>query len=260
MTPAPLHVAVDGAPDAPVLVLGSSLGSTAAMWDAQVPALAERFRVLRYDHRGHGGSPAPPGDYTIADLGGDLLMTLDELGVERAHHGGLSLGGMVAMWVASHEPQRVDRLALVSTSALLGPADMWRARATAVRAGGMAAIADTVVERWFTPEFAAEHPQVVERSREMLLSSDVAGYAACCAAIAAMDQRGDLPRVTAPTLVVAAAQDPSTPPEHAQEIARHIAGARLEVLNDGAHLVNIERPEQVSALLLDHFSATGGGT
>jgi 3-oxoadipate enol-lactonase / 4-carboxymuconolactone decarboxylase len=251
---APLRVVVDGAEDAPVLVLGSSIGSTPAMWDPQVDALAAQFRLVRYGHPGHGGSPAPDGDYALADLGTALLATLDDLGVGRVHLGGLSLGGMVAMWVASHAPARVDRLVLVCTSALLGPAQMWHDRASAVRAGGMATIADAVLARWFTPAFAGTHPEVVAGARDMLLSVEPQGYAGCCNAIATMDLRADLAGVTAPTLVVAGADDPATPPEHAREIGRRIAGARVEVVPSAAHLANVEAPEAVTALLLEHLT------
>jgi 3-oxoadipate enol-lactonase len=254
----PLHVTVDGPAGAPVLVLGSSVGSTSAMWDPQAAALAERFRLVRYDHPGHGGSPAGKGDYTLADLGGALLATLDTLGIGRAHHGGLSLGGMVAMWLAVHAPERVDRVALVCTSAHLPPRQMWQDRAAAVRSGGMAAVSDTVLDRWFTPAFRDTRPDVVERHRAMLLSVDVDGYAGCCAAIAGMDLRGDLGRVRAPTLVVAGSADLATPPEHARAIARGVPGARVAVVDGAAHIANVERPAEVTALLLEHLVGTEG--
>src|SRR6188472_3087695 len=134
------HV-IDGRHDAPVLLLGGSLGSTVEMWLPQVPRLSQRLRVVRFDHRGHGGSPVPPGPYTVAELGGDVLELLDHLGVRRAHYAGLSLGGMVGIWLAAYAPERVDRLALLSTAAYLPPAQGWLDRAAAVRAGGMAAVA-----------------------------------------------------------------------------------------------------------------------
>src|SRR5439155_8828145 len=136
-------------------VLGHALATTTAMWEPQLATLTERFRLVRYDHRGHGGSPVPDGRYTLAELGTDLLALLDELGLERVHLGGLSLGGMVAMWVAAHAPQRVDRLALLCTSARLGPPEMWAQRMETVRAQGVEAIGDLMVGRWFTPGFAA---------------------------------------------------------------------------------------------------------
>jgi 3-oxoadipate enol-lactonase len=243
---------VDG--EGPTLVLGPSLGSTTAMWEPQVAALAERFRVVRYDHRGHGGSPAPGGPYELADLGGDVLALLDTLGIERAHVGGLSLGGMVAMWLAVNAPERVDRLALVCTSAKLGPPSIWQERAAAVsEAGATSVIADAVVDRWLTPGYAQDHPDLVANLRAMVASIDPVGYAACCGAIERMDLLADLERIAAPTLVIAARDDPATPPEHAEAIAARIDGARLEILDDAAHLANVQHPEAVTAMLLDHL-------
>ncbi|MBQ0902061.1 3-oxoadipate enol-lactonase [Micromonospora sp. U21] len=254
-----LHASVDGPPDAPVLILGSSLGTTAAMWQRQVPQLAERFRVVRYDHLGHGLSAVPPGPYTIEQLGRELLALMDDLRVSRAHHAGLSLGGMVAMWVAARAPERVDRLALLCTSPSLGPAEMWRDRAATVRAAGLEVIADAVVARWFTPALAATRPEVVAAHRAMLTAIPATGYAACCEAIAAMDLRDDLPRIRAATLVVAGGDDPATPVRHGRAIVERIPGARLAVLEQAAHLANVEQPEQVSRLLSEHFEQVVSG-
>ncbi|MEU8111150.1 3-oxoadipate enol-lactonase [Micromonospora sp. NPDC048947] len=248
-----LHLTVDGPAAAPVLLLGSSLGTAAAMWEPQVSALAQRFRVIRYDHLGHGRSAVPPGPYTLDLLGRELLRTLDDLDVPWVHYAGLSLGGMVGMWLATYAPDRVRRLALLCTSASLGPPEQWRARAATVRADGLSAIADAVVARWFTTGFAAARPEVVATHRAMLTETPSAGYAACCEAIAAMDLRPDLGRVAAPTLVIAGADDPATPVEHAREIVGRIPRARLAVVDAAAHLANVEQPEQVCRLLLEHF-------
>lgn len=248
-----LHYTLDGPPDAPVLVLGSCLGTTGAMWQPQMSALTSRFRVVRYDHRGHGKSPVPQGPYAIEDLGRDVLALLDSLGLARVHLGGLSLGGMVAMWVAASAPSRVDRLALLCTSAQLGPPSRWSSRAAEVQAGGMAAVADAVTARWFTPSFAASHQAVVGWARSMLLASPVAGYAACCAAIETMDLTPSLGAITAPTLVVAGSHDEATPPSHLSLIASAIPGARLEEV-PAAHLANVEQPALVGDLLLDFLS------
>lgn len=253
MNAARLHATVDGPAAGPVLVLGSSLGTTGAMWQPQVARLAERFRVVRYDHRGHGGSEVRDEPCTVADLARDVLGLLDRLGVGRAHHAGLSLGGMVGMWLAAHAPERVDRLAVLCTSARLGPAHGWLDRASAVRAGGPAAVADAVVQRWFTPAFATARPEVVARHRAMLVGTDREGYARCCEAIATMDLVADLRRVTAPTLVVAGAEDLATPVEHAALIAATVPGSRLVVVEPGAHLVSVERADEVTGLLLEHF-------
>jgi 3-oxoadipate enol-lactonase len=254
MTPVPLHYTVDGPRDAPVLVLGSSLGTTGAMWDPQLPLLTGKLRVVRYDHRGHGRSPVPPGPYQIADLGSDVLSMMDGLGVDRVHIGGLSLGGMVAMWVASHAPERVDRMTLLCTSAKFGPPEMWRTRAATVRAEGIEAIADAVIGRWFPAEFAAREPGIVAELRATLVSTPVEGYAGCCAAIETMDLGPDLKYVSAPTLVVAGLADESTPPAQAQRITELIPGSRLALVAGAGHLANVARPDVVGQLMIDHLT------
>lgn len=251
MTAVALHSTVDGPADAPVLLLGASLGTSTLLWQPQLETLAERFRVVRYDHRGHGRSPVPPGPYRLRDLGGDVLALMDRLGIARAHVGGLSLGGMVAMWLAAHAPERVDRLALLCTSARLGPPDVWAGRAAAVRAGGMAAIADAVVARWFPEDFPAARPETVARWREVLLATPAEGYAGCCEAIEVMDLLPELGKIQAPALVIAGREDPATPPEHAERIVAGIRGARLSVVDGAAHLANLAQPDVVTRLLLD---------
>ncbi|HZM76077.1 MAG TPA: 3-oxoadipate enol-lactonase [Candidatus Limnocylindrales bacterium] len=250
----PLHYTLDGPPDAPVVVLGSSLGTSGAMWQPQMEALTASLRVLRYDHRGHGGSPVPPGPYSLDELGRDLLALLDVLDLSRVRLGGLSLGGMVAMWVAANAPERVESLALLCTSAQLGPPSMWRERVSLVRQGGVAAIADTLVARWFTREFATRHAGVVAWARRMLITTPDEGYIGCCAAIEQMDLLASLASITVPALVIAGERDPATPPPHLEKIAAGIADSRLEVLPDAAHLANVERPDVVSRLLLEFWS------
>ncbi|MGY2003456.1 3-oxoadipate enol-lactonase [Blastococcus sp. SYSU DS1024] len=257
MTAIAVSYTVAGPADAPVVVLSNSLGATRAMWDAQVPALAERFRVVTYDTRGHGESPAPRGPYSLDDLTDDLVALLDEVGAARAHVAGLSLGGMTGMRLAAREPGRVDRLALLCTAALLGPRQNWVDRAATARTEGTGVLAATVVSRWVTAGYAAEHPDVVARLREMVAGTDGEGYAGCCEAIADMDLRADLPAITAPTLVISGAEDPATPPEHQQAIADAIPGARVLTVSPGAHLANIEQPSEVTAALLAHFDAAG---
>jgi 3-oxoadipate enol-lactonase len=252
MTPIDVHYEVTGPDDAPVLVLSNSLGSTTAMWDPQVPVLAERLRVVRYDHRGHGGSPVPPGPYDLADLGADALALLDRLGVARVHWCGLSLGGMVGMWLAINAPERIDRLVLCCTSARLGPPSMWAERAATVRAEGVEAIADAGIGRWLTPGFIEREPAVAADVRAMLAATPAEGYAACCAAIEHMDLLDELGAVRAPTLVIAGTQDPATPPEHAERIVARIPGARLELV-DAAHLATIEQPAAMTELIAGHL-------
>jgi 3-oxoadipate enol-lactonase len=257
MTAVAVSYAVAGPEDAPVVVLSNSLGATRGMWDPQVPALAERYRVVTYDTRGHGDSPAPAGPYSLDDLTDDLVALLDEVGADRAHVAGLSLGGMIAMRLAVREPDRLDRLALLCTSAKPDP-QPFLDRAVTVRAGGTAPLAPAVASRWLTPEYAAEHPDLVAKLEAMIAGADDEGYANCCEVVASVDLRADLARVTAPTLVFAGGQDQALPPEHQQLIADSIPGARLLTVTPGAHLANLEQPLQVTGALLGHFDTAGG--
>jgi 3-oxoadipate enol-lactonase len=253
--PVPVHFVDEGPRDAPAVVLSGSLGSTVAMWDPQVPALSERFRVIRYDHRGHGGSPVPPGPYEVADLAGDLLAILDRLEVTRAHLCGLSLGGQVVMWIAAHAPDRVDRLVLCCTSAWFGPPEPWLERAETVRAHGTGAVARAVVGRWFTPGFAAANPAMVEQTRAMIAATPPEGYASCCEAVGRADLRADLAAIRAATLVVGGAQDPGVPPDRIEALADGITGSRVAVVDPAAHLANVEQAEGVTQLILDHLES-----
>ena len=236
------------------LVLSNSIGTTQAMWDAQAEALAGEFDIVRYDHRGHGSAPVPPGPYSLADLGGDVLELLDERGIERAHFCGLSLGGMVGMWLAEHAPERIDRLVLCCTAPRMD-ADIWAERIATIReSGSVEPTADAAMERWFTPRFRAERPGVVARFRAMVASTPAEGYVACAEAIVGMTIEDGLGSISAPTLVVAGAHDPSTPPEQGEAIARAIPGARFEIV-DAAHMANIEQEERITALMGEHFAA-----
>jgi 3-oxoadipate enol-lactonase len=243
-----------GPDSGPVLVLSNSLGSTIAMWDPQVPRLAGRLRLVRYDHRGHGGSPVPRGPYSLDDLGADALALLDRLDVERVHWCGLSLGGMVGMWLAINAPERIDRLVLCCTSASLGPPEMWADRAATVRAEGVEAIADAGIGRWLTDGFVEREPEKTAAVRAMLAATPDEGYAACCAAIEHMNLVSELGAIRAPTLVIAGRQDPATPPEHGERIAAGIPDAGLELV-DAAHLATIEQPQAMTDLIAGHLLA-----
>ncbi|GDY31537.1 3-oxoadipate enol-lactonase [Gandjariella thermophila] len=245
---------VTGDEHADVVVMAGSIGTTREMWRPQLPVLAERFRVVRVDHRGHGESWVPPGPYTIADLAGDVLDLLDALGVAQVRFCGLSLGGMVGMWLAAHAPDRIRRLAVLCTSAALNVNGSWENRAATVRAQGMSAMLGAAPGRWFTEDFRRDHPNVVDDILAMLAGTPAEGYAGCCDAIAVMDLRADLARITVPTLAIAGADDPATPPAHLEEIARRVPGARLETIPRAAHLANVEHPETVNRLLLAHFT------
>lgn len=248
----PLHHRVLGQPGRPTVLIGGSVGSTFATWDPQLSALAAEFQVIAYDHRGHGGSPAPTGPYSIEDLARDVIALLDGYGVARAHVVGLSLGGMVAQLIAARRPQRVGRLVLLCTAAHYPEPQSWTERAAAVRAGGTEAIADAVVERWLTADYRRDHPEEVAGLREMVISIDNEGYAACCDAIAGMDLRADLARLQSPTLVIAGAEDPAVSPERMRELAAEISGSRF-VIVPGAHVPPLEHPDIVTNLLLEHF-------
>ena len=248
-----LHVHVAGRDDAPALLLSNSLGTRLEMWDAQAPALTDKFRLIRYDSRGHGRSAVPDHGYTIERLGEDALQVLDALDVQSARFCGLSMGGMVGLWLASHAPDRVQRLVLANTAAQLGPIEMWDARIESVRTGGMAEIAKGVIERWFTPTFRASAPSAVMTIYDALLATSAVGYAGCCSAIRDMDQRARLGSIRAPTLVIGGVHDPATPIAKSREIADAIPGARLVVL-DAAHLSNIERRDEFTAAMSDFLT------
>lgn len=240
----------DGPAEAPVLVLSNSLGTAMAMWVDQVAALAGPFRVLRYDTRGHGASTATPGDTSLDRLGRDIIELLDALDIARAHFCGLSLGGMTGQWLGVHAPERIDRLVIANSSSFMGPPQSWQDRMGLVRAQGMAAITQAVLDRWFTPGFAASGAAGLERTRAQLLATSPEGYAACCAAIRDMDLRPIVHLVERPTLVIGGSLDPATPPDHAEAIAKAIAGAQLVML-EAAHLSNIEQSAAFTAALLD---------
>jgi 3-oxoadipate enol-lactonase len=249
-----LEICVDGPADAPALLFINSIGCEQAMWDAQAAALAGRFRVIRYDARGHGGSTTPPGDYRLADLGRDALTVLDAASVERAHVCGLSLGGLTAQWLAIHAPERVERLVLASTAARIGTAQGWRERIELVRHGGMDGVAELALGRFFCERFRLGHPQAAAAVRDQLLRTRVDGYAGCCAALRDADLCGEICSIVAPTLVMAGALDVSTPRSQGEALARGLKHARLQVL-DAAHLSNIERPGEFTAALRDHLEA-----
>jgi 3-oxoadipate enol-lactonase len=240
--------------DPPTVVLANSLGADHHMWDRQVDLLARHARVVRYDARGHGLSPVPDGPYSIDDLADDLVALLDTLEVGRAHLVGLSLGGMTAMRVAARDPDRVDRLVVLCTSAHLPPARGWRDRAQAVRADGPDSVVDAVVEgRWYTAGFVERESEQVAQAKKMFVSTSREGYAACCEAIADMDLRADLASITAPTLAIAGGDDPATPPPHLEAIATAVRDGLVLVVPDAAHLANDEQPDTVSQAIATHL-------
>jgi 3-oxoadipate enol-lactonase len=248
-----LHYALDGAPGAPVLVLSHGLGLALGMWDAQIVALRTRFRVLRYDTRGHGASSIPARPSSIEDLGRDVLALLDHLGVERAHFCGLSLGGITGMWLGIHAPQRIASLVLANTAPQIGTRAMWDARIATVNAHGMPAIADAAIWRWFTPGFIAQSPAVVAGLKEMFERTPAAGYVSCCAANRDADLRDAIGQIGVPTVVIAGQYDIATPTGPGRYVAQRVARARYVELPT-AHLSNIEMPDVFAALVADHIA------
>ncbi|MCB1746255.1 MAG: 3-oxoadipate enol-lactonase [Gammaproteobacteria bacterium] len=252
-----LHYEVSGPDDGRALLLSNSLASDLHMWDAQVDALhAAGFRVLRYDNRGHGRSAPPPGPLSIEQLADDVAALLDHLGWDAVDYCGLSLGGMIGQMTARRHPGRLRSLVLADTAAHMGPPALWNDRIAAVEAGGMAAVVEATLGRWFTAAARAgtTHAAAIAAVRAAILATSPAGFCACSAAIRDMDQRADIAAITLPTLVVVGAEDPSTPVAAAELIHARIAGSRLVVLPDAAHLANIEQAAAFNAALLEFLA------
>lgn len=241
----------------PMLVMSSSLGTTRSMWEPQY-ALQAQCCLLLYDHRGHGESPAPDGPYTVDELGADVIALLDHLGVRSASFCGLSLGGMVGLWLASHHPQRIDRLIVMCALARLEQVGRYSDRALAVRAEGLGPIAGEVVSRWFTPSFVDRDPTTVGRMRRELAGLSAEGYASCCEALASCDLRDRIQRIDAPTMLIAGADDPIVRPAAAVLFGASFRDASVAVVPDAAHLVNVEQPDIVSRLVLEHLAEQRG--
>ncbi|WP_211101364.1 3-oxoadipate enol-lactonase [Niveispirillum sp. SYP-B3756] len=240
----------DGPAEAPVLLLSNSLGTDLGMWDAQMPALCQRFRVLRYDSRGHGASAAPPGAYSMDRLGCDVLELLGALGLDKVDFCGLSKGGMVGQWLGWRAPDRFRRLVLANTAAFMGPPENWQKRIDSVLRDGMGPLAEASLARWFTPGFIAAGSPALAAIRSMLLANDPVGYAGCCAAIRDMDQRRLLSLIDLPTLIIGGSHDPATPMAEARFLRDHLPQGRLVELA-AAHLSNVEQPAGFTAALLD---------
>jgi 3-oxoadipate enol-lactonase len=245
-----LHYELTGDASLPVLVLSNSLGVNLRMWQAQMDALAGRFRLLRYDTRGHGQSSVAAGPYTIADLGMDVLGLLDALGLEQVCFCGLSMGGATGQWLGINAPDRLRKLVLANTAAKIGTAAGWDARIATVLESGLGNVIPGTLERWFTEEFRAAHSRVVAETGAMLQATSAEGYAACCAAIRDVDFRASLASIETSTLVISGAFDPVTSPADGQYLAAHIPGAKYVEL-PAAHLSNVEAADQFNGALLD---------
>jgi len=250
----PIHVEVEGPEGAPVLMLGNSLGTTIDMWADQVAAFVKAFRLVRYDRRGHGASGAPKGQYTFDRLGRDVLAVLDGLGIKKVNWCGLSMGGMDGQWLGANAPERVERMVLSNTSSFFPDKNGWNDRLKTVAEKGVAAFAPTNMARWFTKGFLEREPKKVARIESMFAATPLDGYLGCGAAVRDMDMRNLLPKIKAPTLVIAGKHDPATPPEANRYIADHIAGAKYTEL-EAAHLSNVEQSAAYTKAVLDFLLA-----
>ena len=250
------RVAIDGSPDAPALVLSNSLGTTLEMWDGQAEALAGRYRVLRYDTRGHGGSPVTPGPYRMDGLGQDVLSLLDALNIDKAAFCGISMGGHTGLWLGVHAGARMRGIAVCNSAAKIGTAQAWQERAATVRSQGaaaMQALADSAPSRWFTAGFTQAHPDIVQRAQAWIAGIAPEGYAACCEALATSDLRESIGRIAVPTLLLAGADDPVTTVADAQAMQASIAGSSLAVV-PASHLSNLEAPQAFEQAVLDFLA------
>lgn len=248
---------VEGPADAPAVVFLHSLGSDSSMWRPQAEALVDEYRVVRVDTRGHGGSDAPPGEYTVEDLGRDVLEVADAEALDTFHLVGLSLGGLTALWLAIHHGQRLQSLTAANTAARVSDEAFWQARASAVRDQGLEGIRDAVVGRFFATGFADARPDWFAEAQRAFVGSDPDGYVGCCAALEAADLRDDVARIDVSTLVVAGDEDVATPPGDALWLQAHIDGSHLAVLPRAAHLSNLDQPDLFTQVLRSHLEESG---
>lgn len=250
------RVTVDGAAQAPALILSNSLGTTLEMWNPQIEALAQRFRVIRYDTRGHGGSPITEGPYSFEQLGLDVVAILDALGIEQAAFCGVSMGGHTGLWLGIHAADRFNAIAVCNSAAKIGTEQAWKERADFLRQGGQAAMQElalTAPDRWFTAEYIRQHASQVQAAQQQLAQLSVEGYAACCEALAGSDLRNDLHCISVPTLLVAGEVDPVTTVEDAKNMQAAIVGSVIGVIA-ASHLSSLEAPEAFTQMLLSFMA------
>jgi 3-oxoadipate enol-lactonase len=253
-----LYYELTGNPRGALLVLVNSLGSNLHMWDKVLPAFESRYRVLRFDLRGHGKSGVSPQAFTIEQLGRDVLQLLDEVKADRASVCGLSLGGVVALWLGIHAPGRLQRLIFANTAARIGSQEMWEQRIATVRNTGMSPLALATLERWFTATYRAGHPEEMEQIRAMIAATDPDGYLACCAVLRDADLRAQIGAIEAASLVITGTHDPATPPSDAREIHAGLRTSRYVELNS-SHLSAWECADEFAAAVVQHLAA-GEGT
>ncbi|HTU00762.1 MAG TPA: 3-oxoadipate enol-lactonase [Candidatus Sulfotelmatobacter sp.] len=253
-----IHYTLNGPAAAPAVTLSHSLATTLAMWEPQVRVLAERYRIVRFDTRGHGGTDAPPGPYTLAMLAADALALLDALGIQRTHFVGLSMGGMIGQVLALEHPDRLRSLSLCDTSSRIPPeaAPIWDERVRTAEAQGMEPVVQPTINRWFTPAFRDARPDVIETVRAMIRTTPPPGYVGCCQAIKPLNLTDRLGAIRVPTLVMVGAEDAGTPVAASRAIHEHITGSRLVIIPSASHLSNLEQPEAFNKALLDFLAET----
>lgn len=238
------------------MLLAPSLGTTLALWDQLVEDLATTYRVVRFDLRGHGGSPVPPGPYPVEELAGDVVALADRLGLDRFGFVGISLGGALGQVLALDHPGRLASLVLCCTGPKFADPHTWLERGAMVRAEGMAPLVDPTTQRWFTPDFQQRHPDEVERVIGMLTSCPPDGYAACCDGLASYDVTDRLGGIAVPTRVIAGSEDPATGPELAKQMVEAIPEADLVLIDGASHIANVAAPQEFNAAVLDHLRRT----
>jgi 3-oxoadipate enol-lactonase len=246
----PINVVVEGPENAPVLMLSNSLGTTHAMWQPQLEAFKQHFRLVRFDRRGHGGSGVPKGPYTMEGLARDALAVLDELGLKKVNWCGLSMGGMEGMWLGANAPERFERMVLCNTSAQFPDRKIWDDRLRFARENGLAAMVGANMERWFTKGFREREPKTIAWITEMFLTTPLEGYIGCGEAVRDMDHRALLPNIKVPTLVIAGRHDPATTLQAGEYLRDHIPGVAFTVL-EAAHISNVEQPAAFSNAVLE---------
>jgi 3-oxoadipate enol-lactonase len=248
---------LEGAPGAPVVMFSNSFLTDLGMWDFQVPAFSDRYRMLRYDARGHGGTQATPGPYSIDLLVADVIALLDALAIERVHFVGLSMGGMIAQLLASKHPERLLSLSLCDTACRLPPESAWDERIDLALTKGTAAFVQPMTTRWLTQAYYAQHPQIVAKLGAMIAKTSVAGAVGCAQAIKKMDQAAILPGIKVPTLIVVGEHDVGTPVAAAEFLHREIKGSTLHIVKDAGHMPNIEQTATFDRIVLDFLKSAG---
>lgn len=254
-----LAVRFDGLADAPVVMLSNSLMATHEMWQPQMAALTRRFRVLRYDTRGHGRSSTPPGPYRIEQLADDAAALIDHFGLGAVHFAGLSMGGMIGQQLAVRHPDKVLSLVLCDTASEMPPRSMWEDRFATAREDGITGLVESTIKRWFVADFIAAEPEKIQFVREMILQTEVEGYVACASAVRDMSQTHLLERIKAPTRIIVGRQDPACTVAQSEVLHRYIAGSTLHIIDNAAHLSNIEKSVEFNALLLEFLEAQLAG-